>query len=376
MKSAVKRARDFINRERLYMVMLSFILLFNAWGSFNGGSLAVKKDALWKKTARLVAAEKDRKETQLSYPRLVNRSRQFGEELWAAKKGKEHIYIIIAFLGMVFTAAFLLGLLLDARILLARLTGKKFFRKSARHLRTRWKVWDIFKLMIIFLFFGYILHIVEIGLFFSLLSSKMRVDITNLGTFVSIVNTAVMDLAILGVIIYFVRIKYKQRLAVIGIRMKDAGKHLCWAVLSYIAVLPPLVFILLFLMWMCNIFDYQPPPQPLMDLFLEEKSAWTLGFSAFIIVLVGPLAEELFFRGFAYNAIKKKWGARQAMAVTAVVFAAMHGIGFGFLPIMTLGLLLAYSYEQTGSLVPAVAIHILHNSIMVLLLLLGRALVV
>lgn len=373
---AVKRARDFINRERLYILMLSFILLFNAWSIFSGETFAVKKGCIWGKNARLAAAEKDGKAAQPSSPRLVDRYPRFGGEHWTVEKGKEHIYIIIAFLGMIFTAAFLLGLLLDARILLARLAGKKIFKKSAGHLRVRWKVRDIFKLVIIFLFFGYILHLVEMGLFFCLLSSKMRVDITNLGTFVSIVNTAVMDLAVLGVIIYFVRIKYRQRLAAIGLKMKDAGKHLYWAVLSYIAVLPPLVFILLFLMWICHIFDYQPPPQPLIDLFMEEKNIWPLVFSAFIIMLIGPLAEELFFRGFAYNAIKKKWGAKRAMAVTAVVFAALHGIGFGFLPIMALGFLLAYSYEQAGSLVPAVAIHILHNSIMVLLLLLGRALVV
>lgn len=380
-KQKIVQARIFINRERVYMLMLSFILIFNAWLGFAERMPAMKKNFIGKRTAYFAAAEKDRKQNQLSYPRLVNDRQQSWEQFWTAKKQQKHIRIAVSFFGLAFVAAFLMGLLLDVRILQAKIKGKGIVNpypgteNNVRHVRVRWKVWDIFKLLIIFLFFGYILHIVEMELFFAYLS-KIKLDITNLFTFVSIVDTAVMDLAILGVILYFVRVKYKQRFSAIGLKMKDAGRHIYWALLCYIAILPPLVFILLLLMWICKILNYQPPPQPLINLFLEEKNIWTLVFSAFIIVFIGPLVEEVFFRGFAYNAIKKKWGVKQAIVVTAVVFAAMHGLGFGLLPIMILGLLLAYSYEKTGSLIPAVTIHILHNGIMVLLLLLGRALVV
>ena len=94
-----------------------------------------------------------------------------------------------------------------------------------------------------------------------------------------------------------------------------------------------------------------------------------------MVVILGPIVEEAFFRGFAYNAIKRKWGTSKAALLTAVVFAGLHGTLIGFLPIMALGLLLVYMYEKTGSLVSSITIHILHNGIMVGLLFLARHLI-
>jgi membrane protease YdiL (CAAX protease family) len=95
-------------------------------------------------------------------------------------------------------------------------------------------------------------------------------------------------------------------------------------------------------------------------------------FSTLIVVILGPVVEEVFFRGFTYNAIKRKWGVKSAIALTSIVFAALHGTLFGFAPILLLGFLLAYMYEKTGSLVPSITIHILHNGLMMLFLFLGR----
>jgi membrane protease YdiL (CAAX protease family) len=73
----------------------------------------------------------------------------------------------------------------------------------------------------------------------------------------------------------------------------------------------------------------------------------------------------VFFRGFAYNAVKRKWGIPSAMALTAIVFAGLHINLIGFLPIMMLGFLLAYMYEKTGSLISSITIHMIHNALTV-----------
>ena len=190
--------------------------------------------------------------------------------------------------------------------------------------------------------------------------------------FIPLLNTGIMDLLLLGFIAYFVKVKYSQRLAAIGLKVKRAPKVIPLAALSYIAFLPVLAFILLLLLWISSIFDYQPPQQALFKVFLQEKRAWFLIYTTLMVVILGPIVEEIFFRGFSYNAIKKRYGVFWAMILTAVVFAGLHGSLFGFLPIMALGLLLAYLYEKTGSLIASFTIHILHNSLMLTLLFLAR----
>jgi len=85
-------------------------------------------------------------------------------------------------------------------------------------------------------------------------------------------------------------------------------------------------------------------------------------FLTIFVSVFGPLVEEMFFRGFMYSAIKKRLGVLAAAVLSAVVFSLLHANIVGFLPIMALGVLLAYLYETTGSLVASMTVHILHNS--------------
>ena len=51
--------------------------------------------------------------------------------------------------------------------------------------------------------------------------------------------------------------------------------------------------------------------------------------------------------------------------LSGALFIVLHANIAGFLSIMILGVLMAFLYEATGSLVTSVSIHILHNSIIV-----------
>jgi membrane protease YdiL (CAAX protease family) len=119
---------------------------------------------------------------------------------------------------------------------------------------------------------------------------------------------------------------------------------------------------------------YTPPKQPVVELFLKEKDAAFLFYTSIFAAIFGPMIEELFFRGFMYNAFKKRVGILPAMLVTAATFAALHAHAAGFLPIMVLGLGLAWIYEKTGTLVAPVTVHIAHNLSMVFLVFLVKQL--
>ena len=89
------------------------------------------------------------------------------------------------------------------------------------------------------------------------------------------------------------------------------------------------------------------------------------------LVLVAPVAEELFFRGVVFNAWERERGPRVAVYGSATLFAAIHGV-FLFVPILVLGMLLAQLYRRTRSLPATMALHAGFNAISLILALLVR----
>ena len=66
-----------------------------------------------------------------------------------------------------------------------------------------------------------------------------------------------------------------------------------------------------------------------------------------------------------YSAVKKYVGYFWSLLFTSLVFASLHANIVGLVPIMVIGIALAYLYEKTGSLVPSITVHIIHNLSMV-----------
>jgi membrane protease YdiL (CAAX protease family) len=93
---------------------------------------------------------------------------------------------------------------------------------------------------------------------------------------------------------------------------------------------------------------------------------------AIALVVVAPVAEEIFFRGIVYNAWLREYGPRRALIGSAVLFALIHGSIFVMVPIFALGVALAVLYRGTGSLPAAIAMHAGFNGITLCLGLLVR----
>jgi membrane protease YdiL (CAAX protease family) len=110
----------------------------------------------------------------------------------------------------------------------------------------------------------------------------------------------------------------------------------------------------------------QPDQQELTrDLRGEESLAALIGYG-FLLAFVAPLAEEFFFRGFLFGVLREKIGVAWGAAATGLVFGLVHVAGspvetIGVLII--LGVLLCVLYQQTGSLLPCIALHAINNAI-------------
>jgi membrane protease YdiL (CAAX protease family) len=85
-----------------------------------------------------------------------------------------------------------------------------------------------------------------------------------------------------------------------------------------------------------------------------------------IIALAPAFLEELFFRGALQNLLTK-WTEKPwlAIAITSVVFSAIHFSYFGFLPRAMLGAVLGLLFYYSKSIWPSILAHFLNNAIAV-----------
>lgn len=177
---------------------------------------------------------------------------------------------------------------------------------------------------------------------------------------------AVNGIVIAAVLLYLKR-RYQVRAADLGLRCGKEAALIGAGVLGYLAFLPPFLLLVFLSALSCALLGIEPKPHDVIEIFQTEKSPWILGGLILFATLIGPLFEEIFFRGFVYGALKKRWGTRGGLVATALLFAAVHFNAFQFLPIFGLGLLLTFLYESTGSLIPSITLHVLNNSISVVL---------
>ena len=106
---------------------------------------------------------------------------------------------------------------------------------------------------------------------------------------------------------------------------------------------------------------------------LTPETARPPGLSAVIgavlayvaLALVGPLVEELLFRGLLTAAFRRRFGPWRTALLTSALFALAHLLPRVIPPIFLLGLALALVYERVGSTVPGIMVHCVYNGIAV-----------
>jgi uncharacterized protein len=91
--------------------------------------------------------------------------------------------------------------------------------------------------------------------------------------------------------------------------------------------------------------------------------------AGFMIICVAPVAEEFFFRGFFYRALRSRYSVLVAALIDGVLFGVIHwdlSSADGLLiipPLAALGFMFCLVYERTGSLYPVIALHAFNNAI-------------
>jgi membrane protease YdiL (CAAX protease family) len=108
--------------------------------------------------------------------------------------------------------------------------------------------------------------------------------------------------------------------------------------------------------------DPKNPQKIVEDLGADQNTALLVA-GAVAVIVVAPIAEEFFFRGFLFRVLRLRMGFWLAAITDGVLFGLVHG-SFVIVPILAvLGIALCWVYERTGSLFPCIAIHALNNTL-------------
>jgi uncharacterized protein len=143
-----------------------------------------------------------------------------------------------------------------------------------------------------------------------------------------------------------------------GLRRVAWGKALGWLFAAWVA------FIAFSGIWAAalGIEENDDLPQELG----ADESTTALVFVAVLVCVAAPIAEELFFRGFCFTALRRWIGVAGGAIATGVIFGAIHAGSADevfLFPLGVFGAVLCLLYHRTGSLLPCMVLHAFNNAL-------------
>jgi membrane protease YdiL (CAAX protease family) len=209
-----------------------------------------------------------------------------------------------------------------------------------------------------------------VGIFASIvvgaIASVNRSSLSHPSPAVSLIGDAVFDLAFVGAAIYFSGVRGRPTAAAFGFRRVSPGKAivaLIVAAIGYYVVTAAYA----------TVFHLHGSDKLPKELGVSKSTAALVGATVFVCVLA-PIAEEFFFRGFIFGALRRMRVVIAGRDVGVWIAAVVTGILFGLahtgsassqylIPLAFLGFVLSILRWRTGSLYPCMALHSVNNSL-------------
>ncbi len=169
---------------------------------------------------------------------------------------------------------------------------------------------------------------------------------------------AFKDVLFIGMAAAFALWRYRLGWGGLGFRSFD--RALWWLPLATVSVM--IVGMIAYGLALIGLGVEQPDQG--FDAFFETRALLPLTGLAFVII--APISEETFFRGFVFAGLIRPFGLPAAVAASGLLFGALHVSSLNTLallvPIGFIGVLLAWLYHRTGSIWPSIFTHMLFNA--------------
>lgn len=221
-----------------------------------------------------------------------------------------------------------------------------------------WSLWDaFFGLVLVFVINNVLAFIIgRLGLPWSRLTIFALASVVQVFCFI-------------GVVFYYVLVKYRSHLEAIGLKVKGLGKIISTGLgggfFVFLSVILSGQLVERYVMTPAEL-------QPFAQLVLSVETLPQLLVLFVIGAILAPLGEEIYFRGFFYSALRAYFNVPIALVLSGAIFGILHFDLARFFPLAVGGIGLAWLYERTGSVYTPFIAHSLWNFIMLLILVLNR----
>lgn len=166
---------------------------------------------------------------------------------------------------------------------------------------------------------------------------------------------------------YVVR-KYDSTFEDFTFKWVGTKKTIFWVIFSYLFYMGLSIFlIMLFFSLGIGMFGFEKQTS-LFEIFGLDYAG--IIFAFIIAVIIAPLVEEIFFRGFVLQTLAKKISPFWGIILTGLIFASVHFEFQSIMPLLILSLVLNVLYIKTKSIWPGIIFHIFNNSVAFLIMLL------
>ncbi|MGN6188810.1 MAG: lysostaphin resistance A-like protein [Conexibacter sp.] len=175
---------------------------------------------------------------------------------------------------------------------------------------------------------------------------------------VNIVATVLQDGAFVGAAVLFAGRAGRVLPAQFGFVRTRVKPALGWMLIAYVT------YIALGQVWAQIVNTSKTDKLP--DSLGVDRSTTALVAVCVLVTVIAPLAEETFFRGYFFGALRNWRGPWPAALLTGLVFGAVHAGGTDpvfLVPLAILGVMLCVVRERTGSLLPCIALHAVNNAL-------------
>ena len=168
-----------------------------------------------------------------------------------------------------------------------------------------------------------------------------------------------LAMAIGGVSVLYFSIKSFLPLSQDWFKFKLQGSVFAWGFGGYLVALP---LVLLVSVINQQIWQGQGGSNPLLLLALQAQDKVALAIFFITSSIAAPIFEEIMFRGFLLPSLTRYVSSRNAIVISALIFAVAHLSLSEVLPLMTLGIVLAVVYTRSRNLLAPILLHSLWNS--------------
>lgn len=139
-----------------------------------------------------------------------------------------------------------------------------------------------------------------------------------------------------------------------------------FGLVTYCMSLPWVILATFFTKALFDHFDWNLEQQPMVEQ-LGQVEGWMNWVSLFLLVgFIGPLLEEVVFRGFVFTWLRQRIGMVAGLLVQAFIFAVIHSHAASLFPLFCLAILLGLTYVYTRRMMACVWAHAIFNTMTLL----------